>query len=138
VGLPATRPSERSRGVALALSVVLGVFGAHRFYVGKVGTGLLQLCTFGGLGIWYCYDVILIAAGAFHDVDGRPLVEWGPEAHQSGVSAEVLDELDALRADLNDMSERLEFTERLLTRETLAQDRPETTGFDTPREITPR
>ncbi|MEP7324623.1 MAG: TM2 domain-containing protein, partial [Gemmatimonadota bacterium] len=49
--------SDKSRGVALALAIVLGVFGAHRFYAGKVGTGLLQLGTLGGLGIWYLYDV---------------------------------------------------------------------------------
>jgi TM2 domain-containing membrane protein YozV len=37
--------SEKSRGVALALVAILGPFGAHRFYVGKTGTGVLMLCT---------------------------------------------------------------------------------------------
>jgi TM2 domain-containing membrane protein YozV len=58
--LPA-RPSEKSRGVALALAAVLGVFGAHRFYVGKTGTGLAMLCTLGGAGLWYLYDLIVVA-----------------------------------------------------------------------------
>ena len=57
--------SDKSRGVALALAVLLGVVGAHRYYAGKVGTGLLQLFTFGGMGIWYLYDVILVASGQF-------------------------------------------------------------------------
>ena len=48
--------SDKSRGVALALAVFLGVFGAHRFYVGKVNSGILMACTLGGLGIWYLYD----------------------------------------------------------------------------------
>ena len=64
-------PSERSRGVALALAALLGPFGAHRFYVGKTGTGVLMLCTVGGLGLWYLYDVIMVAGGSFRDIDGR-------------------------------------------------------------------
>src|SRR5688572_32078105 len=59
----APNPSEKSRAVALALCIPLGVFGAHRFYVGKIGTGLLMLCTLGGLGLWYLYDLITIASG---------------------------------------------------------------------------
>ena len=55
--------SDKSRGIAFMLAIVLGMFGAHRFYVGKTGTGLLMLCTLGGLGIWYLYDVIMVASG---------------------------------------------------------------------------
>jgi TM2 domain-containing membrane protein YozV len=60
----------------LLLCFFLGVFGAHRFYVGKVGTGILQLITIGGLGIWTVYDFIIIVVGAFTDSDGNKITEW--------------------------------------------------------------
>jgi len=58
------------------LCFFVGVFGVHRFYVGKIGTGILQLLTLGGLGIWALIDFILIIVGAFKDSDGKPLVIW--------------------------------------------------------------
>ncbi|HWL78552.1 Ltp family lipoprotein [Microbacterium sp.] len=58
---------------AWLLSYFLGVFGVDRFYLGKVGTGILKLITFGGFGIWWLIDLILILAGAARDKDGRPL-----------------------------------------------------------------
>jgi len=58
------------------LCFFLGVFGAHRFYVGKVGTGILQLITIGGLGLWTLFDFILIIVGAFTDSDGNKITEW--------------------------------------------------------------
>ena len=57
-------------------AALLGVFGAHRFYVGKPGTGILMLVTLGGLGIWYLVDLILIIAGSFRDGDGERITEW--------------------------------------------------------------
>lgn len=48
----------------------------HRFYVGKVGTGILQLLTLGGLGIWALIDFIIIVVGQFRDAQGRLLVNW--------------------------------------------------------------
>lgn len=47
--------------LALVMSVVFGTFGVDRFIMKKIGTGLLKLFTFGGLGIWWLVDVILIA-----------------------------------------------------------------------------
>ena len=69
--------SKRSRGVALVLGVVGGWLGMHRFYVGKPGTGLAMLCTLGGLGMWWLYDLVLLAAGDFRDADDLPLRNWG-------------------------------------------------------------
>lgn len=68
--------SPKSRLVALILCLLLGVFGVHRFYVGKVGTGVLQLLTLGGFGIWVIIDLILIVTGTFRDIDGRALLRW--------------------------------------------------------------
>jgi TM2 domain-containing membrane protein YozV len=109
-------PSEKSRGVALALATVLGPFGAHRFYVNKTGTGILMLLTLGGLGIWYLYDLILVASGSFRDANGRLVRRWDPEESLPAgrVPSEVLDELDVLRAQVAELAERMDFTERLL------------------------
>ncbi len=71
--------SEKSRGVALALVTLLGVFGGHRFYVGKTGTGILQAVTLGGAGLWWLYDLILVASGSFRDVNDRLVRRWDPE-----------------------------------------------------------
>jgi hypothetical protein len=110
--------SDKSRGVALALAVFLGVFGAHRFYAGKVNSGILMACTLGGMGIWYLYDCILVGAGQFRDSDGRLIRRWDPEAMESGerISAEVLEELDALRHEVAELAERVDFAERLLAK----------------------
>jgi len=109
--------SEKSRAVALALCIPLGVFGAHRFYVGKIGTGLLQLCTFGGLGLWWLYDLITIASGEFRDVDGLRVRYWDPDDAASvsqGIPQELLDEIESLRHEVAELGERVDFTERLL------------------------
>lgn len=68
--------SPKSRLAALLLCFFFGVFGIHRFYVGKVGTGLLQLFTLGGFGVWALVDFIMIIVGAFTDKDGLLLVRW--------------------------------------------------------------
>lgn len=65
--------SEKGFVPTVLLCFFLGTFGIHRFYVGKVGTGVLQLLTFGGLGIWTMIDFIMIVVGAFKDGDGRPI-----------------------------------------------------------------
>ncbi len=52
------------------LCFFLGALGIHRFYVGKIGTGIVQLLTFGGLGIWALVDFIMVVTGNFKDSDG--------------------------------------------------------------------
>lgn len=55
------------------LSWLLGGLGVDRFYLGKIGTGILKLITFGGLGIWVLVDLILTLSGAQKDKRGMPL-----------------------------------------------------------------
>tara|TARA_Y100000588_G_scaffold145440_1_gene159292 strand:- start:170 stop:391 length:222 start_codon:yes stop_codon:yes gene_type:complete len=62
--------SEKSFVATLILCLLLGGFGVHRFYVGKVGTGIPMLLTLGGLGIWQLIDLIVIAIQKFKDADG--------------------------------------------------------------------
>lgn len=59
---------------ALLLCFFLGNFGVHRFYVGKVGTGILQLITLGACGVWTLIDFIIIAVGNFTDGEGKRIV----------------------------------------------------------------
>lgn len=61
---------------AFLLCFFLGVLGLHRFYVGKIGTGILQILTLGGLGIWAFIDLIFIIIGSFTDKEGKKLTEW--------------------------------------------------------------
>lgn len=61
---------------AFLLCFFVGLFGAHRFYVGKVGTAIAQIFTFGGLGIWTLIDLIMILTGSFTDKNGVRIREW--------------------------------------------------------------
>jgi TM2 domain-containing membrane protein YozV len=65
--------SEKSNVTALILCLFLGGLGVHRFYVGKIGTGVLQLITLGGLGIWALIDLIMIIMQKFTDGEGNTL-----------------------------------------------------------------
>ena len=62
--------SEKGFVPAILLCFFLGALGVHRFYVGKIGTGILQLFTLGGLGIWALVDFIMIVTGNFKDKQG--------------------------------------------------------------------
>ncbi|HUU77062.1 MAG TPA: NINE protein [candidate division Zixibacteria bacterium] len=76
------RVSQYSRMVAFLLCLFLGVFGAHRFYVGKAGSGVLYLCTYGLFYIGWFIDLIIILAGSFTDNFGLPLTEWSGSSTQ--------------------------------------------------------
>lgn len=74
--------SEKKILPAFLFSTFLGVFGAHRFYVGKIVSAvamLLLTLSFFGLfvsAIWNFIDWIMILSGNFKDRDGRKLTEW--------------------------------------------------------------
>jgi TM2 domain-containing membrane protein YozV len=68
--------SEKKRLVAFLLCFFLGGIGVHRFYVGKVGTGIAQILTLGGLGVWTFVDFIMILVGKFADKEGKLLEVW--------------------------------------------------------------
>jgi len=65
--------SKKSRGVAAVLCFFLGVLGIHRFYVGKVGTGIIWLFTGGLFGFGVIIDFIMIICGSFKDKQGSKL-----------------------------------------------------------------
>jgi len=65
--------SEKDWLVTLLLALFLGSIGVHRFYAGKIGTGILQLITLGGCGIWTLIDIIMIVTGSFTDKDGNAI-----------------------------------------------------------------
>jgi TM2 domain-containing membrane protein YozV len=68
--------SEKRIVPALLLCFFFGIFGAHRFYVGKTGTAIIQLFTLGGCGIWTLVDFIMIVVGEFKDKAGNKLMDW--------------------------------------------------------------
>ena len=57
----------------LLLTIFLGWFGVHRFYTGKIGTGVLMLllCWTGVSQIWWIIDIIFVITGQFKDKKGN-------------------------------------------------------------------
>lgn len=70
---PAQEYSDKNWTTALLLCLFLGTIGVHRFYVGKIGTGILMIVTLGGMGIWVLVDLIMIIVGKFADKQARLL-----------------------------------------------------------------
>lgn len=70
--------SPKSRLVTLLLCLFLGILGIHRFYVGKIGTGILMIfLMFTGIGeIWLIIDFFIILFGGFTDNFGRRIINW--------------------------------------------------------------
>jgi TM2 domain-containing membrane protein YozV len=62
---------------AILICLFLGMFGIHRFWVGKIGTGILMLLTLGGAGIWNLIDLVMIIVGKFTDKQGRLIKSEG-------------------------------------------------------------
>jgi TM2 domain-containing membrane protein YozV len=63
----------KSKSTTAVLCFFLGYLGVHRFYTGHTGTGVIQLLTGGGLGVWALWDFIQILRGKFTDAQGRAL-----------------------------------------------------------------
>ena len=68
--------SPKSRMVAALLCFFLGWLGIHRFYTGKIGTGLIWLLTLGLFGFGALVDLIIILCGSFRDSYGMVIKNW--------------------------------------------------------------
>ena len=72
--------SPKSRLATTLFAWFLGVFGAHRFYLGKTWTGILMRLTGGLFGAWTLLDFILILFRFMKDKQGLPVKEWSEES----------------------------------------------------------
>lgn len=110
--------SPRSRLAAALLCFFLGVFGAHRFYVGKVGTAILTIVTFGGFfGLWPMIDLIMILVGAFTDAEGRLVRTWEhvpAVVDTSGRAGQIRERVEHIESQLTELqSVMLELNDKL-------------------------
>jgi hypothetical protein len=69
-------PEGKSFVATWLFAWLLGFFGVDRFYLGKVGTGILKLVTFSGFGIWWLVDLIVVLTGQQRDKQGLPLAGY--------------------------------------------------------------
>jgi len=73
--------SPKSRLAVTLLCVlpplILPIHGLHRFYLGKIGTGILMLFTLGGLYIWTIIDFVFAVTGSMKDKEGKLIKDWG-------------------------------------------------------------
>jgi len=65
--------SDKNGLLCLVLCLLVGGLSIHRFYVGKIGTGILMILTFGGFGLWWLIDLIMIVCGKFTDIQGAEI-----------------------------------------------------------------
>jgi hypothetical protein len=119
----ASEASERSRSVALILGVLGGVFGFHRFYVGRPRSGVFMVLTAGGMGMWWLYDMVMILAGEFRDSEGFRLRNWNVAETAAAGGADprtvslLLQHVEQLQQQVGELAERVDFAERLLAQQ---------------------
>jgi len=89
-----TELSDKEFIPTLLLCLFVGMIGVHRFYVGKIGTGVVMIFTLGGLGIWVLVDFIMICIGSFRDKEGRIVKNQPVVAAVQGTSTGVAEELE--------------------------------------------
>jgi len=65
--------SDKNFLLLLVLCFFLGVFGVHRFYCGKIKSGIFMILTIGGLGIWALADFIIACFGEFTDAESKKI-----------------------------------------------------------------
>lgn len=85
----AVSPAKRLTASLLIVPGIFGLCGLHRFYVGKIGTGILWLFTWGLFGIGQLIDVILILAGQFKDSNGLTLAAWSDSDRARATASSV-------------------------------------------------
>lgn len=70
-----TEKAKHNWILCLALCYLFGWFGVHRFYTGNIKSGVFQLLTFGGFGIWTIIDFFMILSGNFKNSEGQ-FIKW--------------------------------------------------------------
>ena len=96
----AQRPtSPKSKAVVLPLCIFLGVLGVHRYYVGKIGTGVIWTLTAGFFGIGWIVDIFTVALGGFYDVNGYVVRFHPTEAELAAVESAQSEDGEDLAED---------------------------------------
>ena len=69
--------SPRKRIALMLICLILGIFGGHRYYLGKTRSAVLMTITVGGAGLWFLYDLIIVLIDRdVKDNEGRPVRKW--------------------------------------------------------------